>query len=150
MTTDNLQQPPADDAIPLEISPTTAAEMIHLDLACLIDIRQPFELEFKGALPNSLHIPFFNIKRAFGDPLSDEEQEILDSEEPSDIDIKAFVKRVNTLQRQRECILLVVCNSGRRSVHAARLLRELGYDRTFSVADGIRTLNLSTPQDQSP
>ncbi|WP_298610401.1 rhodanese-like domain-containing protein [uncultured Thiothrix sp.] len=131
---------PAASALPLEISALTAREMCKLYLACLIDIRQGFELEIKGNLPQAMHIPFFNVKQFFGFSLTDEEQEMLDADEPSTLDICSFIKAINTLQQARDCSLLVVCNSGRRSQCATQLLRELGYSRTFSVAGGFLAL----------
>ena len=34
-------------------------------------------------------------------------------------------------------IVLIVCNSGRRSLYAARLLRSMGYQKALSVAGGF-------------
>ncbi len=130
-----------------EISATAAAEILHLGLACLLDIRQPFELEMKGMLPGALNIPFFSVKRSFGFQLTAEEQEILDADEPDDFDAKTFITQINGLRQRHDCILLVVCNSGQRSLHATRLLREMGYGRTFSVRGGFCELDglLNTP-----
>jgi rhodanese-related sulfurtransferase len=36
--------------------------------------------------------------------------------------------------------LICVCNSGRRSLPAAQLFRELGYQRVFSLRGGYRAL----------
>jgi len=130
-----------NDALSPEISAATAAEVARLGLACLIDIRQPFELEVKGVLANALNVPFFNVKRSFGIQLTAEEQEILDADEPDDLDAKTFITRMNGLRQGRDCILLVVCNSGQRSLSATRLLREMGYDKTFSVRGGFCSLN---------
>jgi rhodanese-related sulfurtransferase len=128
------------DTTPLAITTATAVELIRLGLACLIDIRQPFELEVKGRLPHASHIPFFEVKRGFGFNLTEEEQEILDADEPTNLDIRAFIKAINALRRSGECIFLVTCNSGKRSLCATRLLRELGYPRSFSVEGGYLAL----------
>lgn len=123
----------------LEITASTAAELVRLELACIIDIRQPFELELKGAIPRVTHVPFFQIKQALGLELTEEEQEVLDADEPSDMDIRSFIKALNQLRQGKDCILLIMCNSGRRSITATRLMRELGYLRAFSLQGGYQT-----------
>lgn len=128
------------DTTPLEISTGTGAELIRLGLACLIDIRQPFELGVKGRLSHATHIPFFDVKRGFGFSLTEEEQEILDADEPTNLDSRAFIKAINGLRQRGECTFLIVCNSGKRSLCATRLLRELGYPRSFSVEGGYIAL----------
>lgn len=130
-------QPVTEETTPLEISPSTAKELLKLGLASLIDIRQLFELEIKGRLSNATHIPFFEVKRGFGFNLTEEEQEILDADEPTNLDIRSFIKAINGLRQEGSQILLIVCNSGKRSLCATRLLRELGYPRTFSVHGGF-------------
>ena len=126
--------------VPLEMSPSSALELAHLGIACLIDIRQTFELDIKGSIPNAMHIPFFNIKQFLGFSLTETEQEILDADEPNDLDLRSFIKAMNTLKYGRDCVFLMVCNSGRRSLCATRLLRNLGYAKTFSVKGGVQQL----------
>ena len=126
------------DEVPLEISLATALEMVQLEIACLIDIRQTFELDIKGSITNTIHIPFFNIKQFLGFSLTETEQEILDADEPNDLDLRSFIKAMNTLKYGRDCVFLMVCNSGRRSLCATRLLRNLGYTKTFSVKGGVQ------------
>ena len=58
-------------SIPLEITLPTALELCQLGLATLVDIRQSFEIEMKGAIPNTLHIPMFEMKVMLGDALDD-------------------------------------------------------------------------------
>lgn len=127
---------PSDEG-EIEVSASTAAEMERIDAACVIDIRQKFELEIKGGVPNALHIPFFETKKAMGVPLTAEEQEILDEDTPSQIDVYAFIRALNHLHIDDRRIFLVLCNSGRRSLHAARLLRSLGYRQTWSIRGGL-------------
>ncbi len=45
---------------------------------------------------------------------------------------------INQLHHVRDNILLCVCNSGRRSLYAAQLLRSLGYGKALSVAGGFQ------------
>lgn len=122
----------------LEISLASALELVRLGLATMIDIRQGFEIEMKGAIPGTVHIPLFEVKKLLGDRLSENEQEILDTGRPSDIDIKGLITTINRLHHARDHLLLLTCNSGRRSLYAADLLRSLGYPKALSVAGGFQ------------
>ncbi len=127
-----------DQAIPIEITLPTALEMCRLGLATMIDIRQSFELDMKGRIPDTVHIPMYEVKRMLGDPLTDEEQEILDAGRPMDMDAKLFFSTINKLHHSRDHVLLCICNSGRRSIAAAETLRDLGYPNALSVAGGFQ------------
>ena len=122
----------------LEITLPTALEMCRLGLATMIDIRQSFEIEMKGAIPDTVHIPMFEVKRMLGHTLTDDEQDILDAGQPKDIDAKTFFTMINRLHNAHDKVLLCICNSGRRSVTAAVLLRSLGYPKALSVAGGFQ------------
>lgn len=122
----------------LEISLPSALELCQLGLATLIDIRQSFEIDMKGAIPGAVHIPMFEVKRMLGDTLTDDEQDILDAGEPKDIDAKTFFTMINHLHHSHDHLLLCVCNSGRRSLTAAAMLRSLGYPKALSVAGGFQ------------
>lgn len=123
----------------LEISVAAAKELIDIGLAALIDIRQPFELDLEGEIEQALSVPLFRLKELLGERLTEEEQELLDADEPDTRDIRHFLSLLNEQHVQRDQILLCLCNSGRRSLYAARLLRELGYSRCLSVRGGIRS-----------
>lgn len=122
----------------LEISLPSALELCRLGLATMIDIRQGFEIEMKGAVPDTVHIPLMEVKQLLGHALSEDEQDTLDAGEPSDIDVRGFFKMINKLHHGHDHILLCLCNSGRRSLHAAHMLRELGYPKALSVAGGFQ------------
>jgi rhodanese-related sulfurtransferase len=122
----------------LEITLPTAMELCRLGLATMIDIRQSFEIEIRGAIPDTVHIPLFEVKLMLGHALTEEEQEILDAGQPKDIDAKTFFTMINQLHHARDHLLLCICNSGRRSLTAASLLRSLGYPKALSVAGGFR------------
>ena len=128
----------SNDPGKLEITLPSALELCHLGLATMIDIRQSFEIEMKGAIPDTVHIPMFEVKRMLGHALTDDEQEILDAGQPKDIDAKTFFTMINRLHHARDHVLLCICNSGRRSVTAASLLRSLGYPKALSVAGGFQ------------
>jgi rhodanese-related sulfurtransferase len=122
----------------LEISLPTALELCRLGLGTLIDIRQTFEIEMKGAIPNTVHIPLFEVKRMLGHALTEDEQDILDAGKPKDMDVMTFFTMINQLHHGREHLLLCICNSGRRSLTAAAMLRKMGYGKALSVAGGFQ------------
>ena len=101
-----------DDAISeeelaaLEVTLPTALELCRLGLASMIDIRQTFEIEMKGAIPDSVHIPLFEVKRMLGHTLTEDEQDILDAGKPSDIDVQGFFTMINRLHHAHDNILL--------------------------------------------
>ncbi|MDD2879322.1 MAG: rhodanese-like domain-containing protein [Rhodoferax sp.] len=126
------------DNAKLEITLPTALELTQLGLATLIDIRQTFEVEMKGAIPQSLHVPLFEVKVMLGHALTEDEQDILDAGEPKDMDAKSFFTMINQLHHGRDHMLLCICNSGKRSVSAAQMLRSLGYPKALSVMGGFQ------------
>jgi len=136
MTTEQSESP--KDIALLEMSLPSALELTRLGLATLIDIRQTFEIEMKGAIPDSLHIPLFEVKVMLGHALSEDEQDILDAGKPKDMDVKSFFTMINQLHHARDNLLLCICNSGRRSLSAAALLRSMGYPKALSVAGGFQ------------
>lgn len=129
---------PPDERAALEITLPTALELCRLGLATMIDIRQSFEIEMKGAIPGTVHIPMFEVKLMLGHTLTEDEQDILDAGQPKDIDAKTFFTTINRLHHAHDHLLLCVCNSGRRSLTAASLLRSLGYPKALSVAGGFQ------------
>ena len=56
---------------------------------------------------------------------------------------------INRLHHAHDNILLFVCNSGRRSLYAARLLRSMGYPKALSVAGGFQAWKQQQQQQQS-
>lgn len=127
-----------EDRAQLEVSLPTAMELCRLGLATMIDIRQSFELEMKGSIPDTVHIPMFEVKLMLGHTLTEDEQDILDAGQPKDIDAMTFFTMINKLHHGRDHLLLCICNSGRRSLTAASLLRSLGYPKALSVAGGFQ------------
>jgi rhodanese-related sulfurtransferase len=89
-------------------------------------------------MPDSVHIPLFEVKRMLGHTLTEDEQDILDAGRPKAIDASTFFTLINQVHHARDHLLLCVCNSGRRSLAAAALLRSLGYPKALSVAGGFQ------------
>jgi len=135
---DDPHETPAPADEPLEISLGSALELSRLGLGTMIDIRQAFEIEMKGAVPGSVHIPMFEVKRLLGHALTEDEQDILDAGKPTEIDVQGFFTMINRLHHKHDNILLCLCNSGLRSLYAARLLRSMGYGKALSVAGGFQ------------
>lgn len=132
----------------LEVTLPTALELCRLGLGTLIDIRQTFEIEMKGAIPDTVHIPLFEVKVMLGHALSEDEQDILDAGKPKDMDVMSFFTMINQLHHGRDHLLLCICNSGRRSLAAASMLRKMGYGKALSVAGGFQAwkkLQQATP-----
>lgn len=134
----DISQFSPEERAQLEISLGSALELARLKLGTLVDIRQGFEIQMKGAIPDTVHIPLFEVKKLLGDKLTENEQEVLDTGKPSDIDIKGLLTTINRLHHAHDHLLLLTCNSGRRSLYAAQLLRSLGYPKALSVAGGFQ------------
>ncbi len=132
----------------LEISVNAARELVDIGLAVLLDIRQPFELELEGQVDGAVPVPLFRLKQLLGRGLSEEEQELLDADEPDDRDFQHFISLINRHHVTQDQILLCLCNSGRRSLRAAELLRDLGYTRCLSVREGFREWPRNADADQ--
>lgn len=148
---DDSPAAPADPA--LEISLPTSLELCRLGLATMVDIRQAFEIELKGAIPDTVHIPLFEVKQMLGHPLTEGEQDILDAGRPTPVDVQGFFTTINRLHHVHDQIVLIVCNSGRRSLYAARLLRDMGYPKALSVAGGFQAwkkLQAAAPAPAKP
>jgi rhodanese-related sulfurtransferase len=137
----NAALPRTDDAAradAIEISLPAALELCSLGLGTMIDIRQAFEIDMKGAIPDTVHVPLFEVKQLLGHALTEDEQEVLDAGRPTELDVRDFFTTINRLHHVRDHILLCVCNSGRRSIYAAQMLRSLGYAKALSVAGGFQ------------
>lgn len=134
----NTADPATDADSDLEISLASATELCRLGLGTMIDIRQAFEIDLKGGIPGTVHIPLFEVKLLLGHTLSEDEQDILDAGKPTPIDVQEFFTTLNRMHHAHDHIVLCVCNSGRRSLYAARLLRSLGYRKALSVAGGFQ------------
>jgi rhodanese-related sulfurtransferase len=128
-----------------EISLSSAAGLCRLGLGAMVDIRQNFEIELAGAIPGTLHIPLFEAKRMLGHQLTEDEPEILDAGKAGAIDVQGYFTAINQMHHVRDGMLRTICNSGRRSVSAARLLGSMGYGKALSVAVGLQAWKIDKP-----
>lgn len=125
-------------------------ELCQLGLGTMVDIRQLFEIELKGGIPGTVHIPLYEVMQMLGHPLTADEQEALDCGEPADIDARGFFTTINQLHHVRDHIVLIICNSGRRSLYAARMLRNMGYGKALSVGGGFQAWKKLQAQPAQP
>lgn len=133
-----MHRPPKAHAPPCEIPAALAQQLLALQIGILIDVRQPVEHALEGEVTGAASMPLFRLKHSLGHVLSTEEQEILDSGKPDAQDIQTFLEMVSRHHDHEGTVLLCLCRSGKRSLHAASLLRAIGYSRAFSVAGGLR------------
>ena len=96
---------------PLEIRPETAKEIIGLKIATLIDVRQPTELELEGEIPEAESVPLFDLKKILGHKLTDEEQEILDCDLPTEKDARLFLSIIGAYYGGRDYETILWGNS---------------------------------------
>jgi len=129
--------PDMQDTAELEISLASALELSWLGLGTLVDVRQSMEIELKGAIPSSVHIPLFE-KPLKGTHLDRSEQAGLDATQPTAADSKCFLGMIHQLQHVRGQIVLCVCNDGQRSLYAAQQLRQAGYPKALAVTGGFQ------------
>lgn len=119
-----------------EISWDTARELASTGLGELLDVRQPGEIEITPSIAGSKTFPLINMKSIMGRKRSADE---IDMDEDMLIPIGAIISMLNQ-HKDYGRILLCYCRSGRRSLEAAALLRQLGYPNAVSVIGGLNAL----------
>jgi rhodanese-related sulfurtransferase len=136
LTTMNVP-PDMQDSAALEISLASALELAWLGLGTLVDVRPSLEIEHRGAIPASVHIPLFEMATP-GSALGRAEQARLDATQPDESEAHDFLGMLHQLQHVREQIVLCVCNDGQRSLYAAQLLRQAQYPKALAVTGGFQ------------
>ena len=97
------------------VSPLEATQLLNHQDAVLLDVREPQEYK-EGYLPNSIRIPLGSLP-----------------------------DKAPSLEKHRERPIIIVCRSGARSAHAARLLKRQGYAAVYNLSGGLhawRSANL--------
>lgn len=118
-----------------ELSVTTAHELASAGLGIIVDVREPWELEFHPSAPGAERLPLFTVRAFCGQPVADEDI----SEEPlADLDttMATLITMMNRHAHEHK-IILCLCRTGRRSLEAVQLLRNLGYCKAVNIAGGI-------------
>lgn len=129
---------------PLKIRAETALEMLNRGLATMIDVRQPFELACGESVDCAENVPLLHLKLALDDDFSAEELEMLADERPNSAEVLGFLQIIDRHSRDGRPVLCF-CGSGRRSLHAVRLLRAFRLPHCYSVAGGIRAIRRLRP-----
>jgi len=89
------------------VSPTQATLLINREDAVVVDVREQQEYS-KGHVPNSRHIPLAQLD-----------------------------KRIGELEKFKNRPIIVLCQSGNRSLSACGALRKNGFEKVFNLAGGV-------------
>ena len=85
--------------------------------AIMIDVRTTIEHSFIGHPPEAVHIPW---KEFPGMKLNED-----------------FVSQVNDVVKDKDRPVLLLCRSGQRSLAAAEVLGEMGYQHLINIVEGF-------------
>ena len=100
------------------ISPTQAHEILNSDPeAVLIDTRTLIEFSFVGHPIGAIHIP---LKRP-----------------PNWNNLPDFIEKVEKHTPSKSTPIVLMCRSGARSMDAAKLLEEAGYQSLYNMDEGF-------------
>lgn len=102
-----------------ELFPWDLAEKLETDELLLVDVREPYEYE-KMHIEGSINVP----------------RGILESACEYD-----YEETIPQLVEARERDIVVICRSGFRSVFAAHMMQQLGYQSVWSLKTGLRGWN---------
>ena len=102
-----------------ELFPWDLADKMENDELLLVDVREPYEYE-KMHIEGSINVP----------------RGILESACEYD-----YEETIPQLVKAREKDVIVICRSGFRSVFAAHMLQQLGYQSVWSLKTGLRGWN---------
>ncbi|KAL1465172.1 hypothetical protein WDU94_004762 [Cyamophila willieti] len=97
---------------------------------CVIDVREPGELQETGIIPNSVNIPLGEVRDAF--ELSPEQ----------------FERKYKCSKPSPDQTVVFTCRSGKRSHVACELLHKQGYERVINYCDGWLGWEEKLKQDQ--
>jgi rhodanese-related sulfurtransferase len=97
------------------VTPPEAWHLYKRGRARLVDVRTAPEVRYVGCVPGALHVEWHGA----------------DSEH-----VERFVQDLKAVMRADETVLLL-CRSGVRSHHAARVARNAGYHSVFNVMEGF-------------
>ena len=102
-----------------ELFPWDLADKMENDELLLVDVREPYEYE-KMHIEGSINVP----------------RGILESACEYD-----YEETIPQLVKAREKDVIVICRSGFRSVFAANMMQQLGYQSVWSLKTGLRGWN---------
>jgi len=102
-----------------ELFPWDLAEKLETDEVLIVDVREPYEFS-KMHIEGSINVP----------------RGILESACEYD-----YEETIPELVESREKDVVIVCRSGFRSVFAAHMMQQLGYQSVWSLKTGLRGWN---------
>lgn len=91
------------------ISPMIAVTKMNSDETSIIDVREPHEY-IKGHIENSINIP-----------------------------LAKFDDQLATLEQYKNNTVVIVCQSGTRSVPACKTLIKLGFEKVYNITGGMQS-----------
>lgn len=105
----------SDGAYAGAVTPPEAWHLYKQGRARLVDVRTAPEVRYVGCVPGALHVEWHG---------TDTDQ------------VERFVKQLKAVVQPDETVLLL-CRSGVRSHHAARVAHDAGFDNVFNVLEGF-------------
>ena len=97
------------------VTPPEAWHLYKEGRARLVDVRTAAEVRYVGCVPGALHVEWHG---------TDADQ------------VERFLKQLKAVVQPDETVLLL-CRSGVRSHHAARVAHDAGFDNVFNVLEGF-------------
>ena len=104
-----------DGAYAGAVTPPEAWHLYKNGRARLVDVRTAPEVRYVGCVPGAAHVEWHGA-----DPAQ----------------VERFLQQLKAVVRPEENVLLL-CRSGVRSHHAARVAHEAGFDNVFNVLEGF-------------
>jgi rhodanese-related sulfurtransferase len=112
----------------LYVDAAEAAKWVSEKRAQIIDVRTPEEFMFVGHIGIAPNIPF----KIWEGEFSHKDGQI----EPKLVENKNFVREVQKRYKPDDT-LIIMCRSGQRSAAAANVLVKEGFEKTYSMVDGL-------------
>uniref|UniRef100_A0A8D9B0L7 Thiosulfate sulfurtransferase, mitochondrial n=1 Tax=Cacopsylla melanoneura TaxID=428564 RepID=A0A8D9B0L7_9HEMI len=91
---------------------------LNNNTACIIDVREPKELQETGRIPNSVNIPLGEVREAF------------------ELSPAQFQQKYKYSKPSPDKTLVLTCRSGKRSQIACEVLHKQGYERVINYCEG--------------
>ncbi len=92
-----------------KISPMIAVTKMNSEDTVVIDVREPHEY-IKGHIENSINVP-----------------------------LGKFDEQINSLEKYKDKTVIVVCQSGTRSVPACKSLTRAGFEKVYNITGGMQS-----------
>lgn len=117
----------------VQLDPAQAWEWVQDGQAVIVDVRCAEERQWFPQVPGAVAIPLHCLKQLFG---LDEGTSELSGDSLGPMERRALTARLLRHASAGDA-LLCFCARGDRSLEAAHLLRELGYERSYAIEGGM-------------